>query len=104
MRLLASGLLVSYHHRGTDRVRDTGGAWVTEASQQAVDAAGIPTSGLHVLGIPTEHVRWFTQVGSGRPGPWGRFTMDADTVARLCLEGVGRLMEKTAGRESVQAP
>jgi methylaspartate mutase epsilon subunit len=34
-----------------------------------------------VLGIPTEFTRWFTQVGSGRPGGWGEFTADANAIA-----------------------
>lgn len=34
----------------------------------SVDRHGRPDEGPHVLGIPTEHTRWFTQVGSSRPG------------------------------------
>ena len=40
-----------------------------------------------MLGIPTEHIRWFTQVGSGRPQVWTGFTADADAVAADLLAG-----------------
>jgi hypothetical protein len=40
-----------------------------------------------VLGIPTEHTRWFTQVGSGRPQVWTGFTADADAIAADLLAG-----------------
>jgi methylaspartate mutase epsilon subunit len=53
---------------------------VTRAPFHPIGENGIDPA-LHVLGIPTEHVRWFTQVGSGRPRVWTGFTADADAVA-----------------------
>jgi methylaspartate mutase epsilon subunit len=48
---------------------------------------------MYVLGIPTEHTRWFTQVGSGRPGAWGEFTCDADAIAADALANARSLRE-----------
>ncbi|MFE1384035.1 FAD/NAD(P)-binding protein [Streptomyces sp. NPDC058740] len=59
----------------------TGGLDCTDAPFHPVGVDGEPETTTHVLGIPSEHTRWFTQVGSGRPGPWGSFTKDADAIA-----------------------
>ncbi|MCX5393983.1 FAD/NAD(P)-binding protein [Streptomyces sp. NBC_00094] len=73
----------------------TGGLDCTDAPFHPVRADGSVDTSTHVLGIPSEHTRWFTQVGSGRPGPWGSFTRDADAIADALLGGaslgVGRL-------------
>ncbi|RON17324.1 FAD/NAD(P)-binding protein [Pseudomonas frederiksbergensis] len=47
--------------------------------------AGAAIPGLFAIGIPTEGVRWFTQVGSATPGVLSRFTQDAITVAQSAL-------------------
>ena len=60
---------------------DTGGIAVTPAPYHPIGRDASVGASLYVLGIPTEHTRWFTQVGSGRPGAWGEFTADADAVA-----------------------
>ena len=60
---------------------DTGGIAVTPAPYHPIGRDAPVGASLYVLGIPTEHTRWFTQVGSGRPGAWGEFTADADAVA-----------------------
>ncbi|MFI8519428.1 FAD/NAD(P)-binding protein [Streptomyces sp. NPDC085481] len=59
----------------------TGGMDCTDAPFHPIGADGEPDTATHVIGIPSEHTRWFTQVGSGRPGPWGSFTRDADAIA-----------------------
>ncbi|MGW7428721.1 FAD/NAD(P)-binding protein [Streptomyces sp. NPDC054861] len=63
----------------------TGGIDCTDAPFHPVRADGSVDTATHVIGIPSEHTRWFTQVGSGRPGPWGSFTRDADTIAAALL-------------------
>ncbi|MEU4689840.1 FAD/NAD(P)-binding protein [Actinoplanes sp. NPDC023714] len=83
--LVGAGVLHPYAN-GTFR---TGGVHVTTAPYHPVGAGGRPDRRLHVLGIPTEHTRWFTQVGSGRPGRWDTFTTDADTIAANLL-GMGK--------------
>ncbi|MER6911530.1 FAD/NAD(P)-binding protein [Streptomyces sp. NPDC000594] len=59
----------------------TGGLEVTRAPFRVVAADGRPQPDLYALGIPTEHTRWFTQVGSSRPGVATLFYRDADAVA-----------------------
>lgn len=38
-----------------------------------------------LLGIPTERLRWFTQIGNGRPSVRSGFTVDAEKAARSAL-------------------
>ncbi|MGW1564511.1 FAD/NAD(P)-binding protein [Streptomyces sp. NPDC002144] len=59
----------------------TGALAVTEKPYRLVDATGRPSRGLYALGIPTEDLRWFTQIGNGRPGPMVGFHTDADAIA-----------------------
>lgn len=40
---------------------------------------------LYVLGIPSEHTRWFTQVVATGPSSWSDFMQDADAVAEDIL-------------------
>lgn len=80
-RLTRAGLLTAFTNTSGPRPVATGGVHVTEAPFHPVRADGEPHPALYVLGIPTEHTRWFTQVGSGRPGGWGEFTADADAIA-----------------------
>ncbi|WP_083749708.1 FAD/NAD(P)-binding protein [Frankia sp. CcI49] len=72
---------------GPDAFR-TGGVAVTQSPYHPIDRRGRPDRGLYVLGIPAEHTRWFTLVGSGRPGSWNEFTRDADAIARDALAGM----------------
>ncbi|MEV4427867.1 FAD/NAD(P)-binding protein [Streptomyces sp. R-07] len=65
----------------------TGGLDCTDSPFHPVRADGSVDTSTHVIGIPSEHTRWFTQVGSGRPGPWGSFTRDADAIAAALLGG-----------------
>lgn len=70
---------------GAAELFHTGGLAVTESPFHPLGADGRPDTGLFVLGIPTEHTRWFTQVGSARPGPWNDFVHDADAIAAAAL-------------------
>ncbi|OLF14687.1 FAD/NAD(P)-binding protein [Actinophytocola xanthii] len=87
-RLHARGLLTSFVNTDGGTAFDTGGAAVTQAPYHPVGTDGQADPGIYVLGIPTEHTRWFTQVGSGRPGRWTAFTRDADAIAEDVLSGV----------------
>ncbi len=80
-QLARTGTFTSYINSGAGKSYDTGGVWVTGAPFHPVGGNGVPQSGLYVLGIPSEYTRWFTQVGSSRPGPWGEFMADADSIA-----------------------
>jgi len=81
--LLADGLISEYVNEDprTGARFATGAVRVTPGSQHVVDAAGRPHPDLHLIGIPTERLRWFTQIGNGRPGPLGGFHGDADAIA-----------------------
>lgn len=63
----------------------TGGVAVTPTPFNVIDAAGHIRPNLFVLGLPTEHSRWFTQVGSSKPGASTSFTRDADAIATTSL-------------------
>ncbi|WP_405761304.1 FAD/NAD(P)-binding protein [Streptomyces sp. NBC_01420] len=92
------GLVTSYANVDDEAVFDTGGLAVTGAPFHPVDAHGQPVAGLYALGIPTEHARWFTQVGSSRPGAWGEFMADADAIAQDML--ARRPVPQLTGREA----
>jgi hypothetical protein len=82
-QLLADGLISEYVN-ATSRADDgfaTGAVSTTRAPFHAVGADGRANPDLYVLGIPTENLRWFTQIGNGRPGPLSAFHADADAIA-----------------------
>jgi glutamate mutase epsilon subunit len=85
-QLRARGVLTTWTNESGPRPARTGGVAVTRAPFHPVGENGIDRA-LHVLGIPTEHTRWFTQVGSGRPQVWTGFTADADAIAADLLAG-----------------
>ncbi len=83
----------------------TGGLDIVQGSFRVRDGAGRAHPGLYALGIPTEHVRWFTQIGNGRPGVATDFMKVADTVARELLAplaaGQGPQERRTLAAEAV---
>ncbi|MEV0603011.1 FAD/NAD(P)-binding protein [Streptomyces sp. NPDC050315] len=81
--LLAEGLVSEYVRTEpkSGLSRSTGGLNVTTAPFHVIGADGSVRDDLYALGIPTEHVRWFTQVGSGKPGLNTLFRQDADAIA-----------------------
>ncbi|MDX3455871.1 FAD/NAD(P)-binding protein [Streptomyces sp. ME02-8801-2C] len=91
-RLRERGVWTSYvnrkgaHRAEAHEVYDTGGVAVTQSPFHPVDREGRADEGMYVLGIPTEHTRWFMQVGSSRPGMWSDFVRDADRIAEHALE------------------
>ncbi|MGW0854330.1 FAD/NAD(P)-binding protein [Streptomyces sp. NPDC002690] len=88
--LLEQGTVTSYRNTWDGEVFDTGGLAATDAPNRPLDARGRIVEDLYVTGIPLENVRWFTQVGSGRPGMWTDFTREADSVARALAEAAAR--------------
>lgn len=76
------------HVRAGNPAFRTGGIDVTEAPFHPIAADGTVERGMYVLGIPTESTRWFMQTGIGRPGPWGEFVRDADSIARAALSDI----------------
>lgn len=85
--LLADGVIRTFVNSYAGGAFDTGGMATTDSPFHPVRADGTVERTMYVLGIPSEHTRWFTQVGSGRPGPWGAFTRDADAIAESLLAG-----------------
>jgi hypothetical protein len=82
-QMLRDGLAREYVavDRITGELLPTGGLDVTRAPYHALRAGGDADPDLYALGIPTEHTRWFTQVGSSRPGSATLFYADADAIA-----------------------
>ncbi|WP_055565259.1 FAD/NAD(P)-binding protein [Streptomyces atriruber] len=83
------GVLTEYVNSNGDDAFRTGGVATTGSPFHPVARDGSSPEGLHVLGIPTENTRWFTFVGSGRPGPWAEFFNDADAIAGHILSRAG---------------
>ncbi|MER5639725.1 FAD/NAD(P)-binding protein [Kitasatospora sp. NPDC002227] len=83
--LLADGVIRTFVNTWSDHAFNTGGLASTDAPFHPIRADDRIERTMHVIGIPSEHTRWFTQVGSGRPGPWGSFTRDADAIAGALL-------------------
>lgn len=65
---------------------NTGGMAVTDSPFQLVNARGEANPDIFALGIPTEHTRWFTQVGSDTPNAVTRFSKDAEAIAAQVLQ------------------
>ncbi|MCM3920529.1 FAD/NAD(P)-binding protein [Frankia sp. AiPs1] len=89
--LLRRGIWTEFVNSGDGVTFRTGGVAVTRSPFHPIRRDGSPDHNLHVLGIPTEHTRWFTLVGSGRPGSWNEFTSDADAIAAEVLLPVSSL-------------
>ncbi|GAA2347484.1 FAD/NAD(P)-binding protein [Streptomyces kunmingensis] len=100
-QLYSSGIITSYANVDDDTVFATGGMAVTDEPFHPLDSHGQRVSDLCVLGIPTEYARWFTQVGSSRPGPWGDFMSDADAVAADTLVALHSTSNANRGTKAI---
>ena len=80
--LLRRGLWTEFVHGG---LFETGGVAVTRSPFHPIGADGQPQRGLHVIGIPSEFSRFFTQVVATGPTSWSEVMCDADDVARHML-------------------
>jgi hypothetical protein len=89
-RLLERGIWTEFVNRRGPRPFHSGGVAVTKAPFHPINHHGVPNPDLYVLGIPTEHTRWGTQVGNGTPGPWNKFLQHADAIAQDALAGLDR--------------
>jgi FAD-NAD(P)-binding len=88
IRQLIMDGLASAHVNTNDRDGSrftTGALAVTESPFHVIDASGRPCRDVYALGIPTEELRWFTQIGNGRPGPLTSFHADADAIVQHLL-------------------
>ncbi|WP_431927555.1 FAD/NAD(P)-binding protein [Amycolatopsis tucumanensis] len=86
-QMLADGLISEFVNTdpATGESFATGGLAVTPAPFRVVDARGEPAPDIHALGVITQNTRWFTQVGTGRPGQDSPFCRDADAIAAAML-------------------
>ncbi|GGZ04051.1 FAD/NAD(P)-binding protein [Streptomyces nitrosporeus] len=96
-RLREQGIWTSYVNGTGDQAFDTGGVAVTRSPYHPVTTGRTADTGLYVLGIPTEHTRWFMQAGSSRPGIWSDFVYDADAIAGHALERDGAVRTPAPG-------
>jgi hypothetical protein len=85
-RLRERGMWTGYVNGEGPEAFATGGVAVTTSPYHPIGRNGVPDEGLYVVGIPTEHTRWFMQVGSNRPGLWGDFVHDGDAIAAHVLK------------------
>lgn len=82
-QLLAAGRISEYLNVDPttgDRFH-TGGLAVTRSPFNVVGADGRPDPDIYAIGVATDRTRWFTQVGTGRPGKDSPFVQDADGIA-----------------------
>lgn len=79
--LRRKGIWTNFVNSDADASFVTGGVAVTPAPFHPVGKNGLPARELYVLGIPSEHTRWFMQAGSSRPGFWTDFVHDANAIA-----------------------
>jgi uncharacterized NAD(P)/FAD-binding protein YdhS len=79
--LIESGIFVAWVNEKNDVAFETGGVAVTESPFHPIRADRTVADRLYVLGIPTEHIRWFMQSGSSRPHKWNDLMIDADAIA-----------------------
>lgn len=91
-QLLAESVITEYVNTGPGdhNAFHTGGLAITPTPSRVLDAAGRPDPDLYAIGVATEHIRWFTQVGTGRPGRDSPFCRDADGIARDVLATLDR--------------
>jgi hypothetical protein len=91
-QLLAEGRIREFVNIGPNPGETfcTGGLLVTPSPSRIIDAADRPDPDLYAIGVATDHTRWFTQVGTGRPGQDSPFSRDADDIALDVLNSVPR--------------
>jgi len=92
--LLNKGIYVPYVNRSKQSVFETGGVDITPSPFHPIRADHSIACHIYVLGIPTEHTRWFMQSGSSRPHKWIDFMIDADAIAIDILEGLAERAQR----------
>lgn len=68
----------------------TGGVDVRPVSFNVIGTDSQANPNIFALGLPTEHTRWFTQVGSGTPCHCATFTQDAENLVQALLHTEAR--------------
>jgi hypothetical protein len=81
--MVADGMISQYVNteRTTGERFEPGGLAVTRAPFCVIDSRGQPDPDVYAIGVAIEKTRWFTQVGTGRPGQDSPFCRDADAIA-----------------------
>ncbi|MFI6470212.1 FAD/NAD(P)-binding protein [Streptomyces sp. NPDC050516] len=104
-QLLADGLIREFVNvdpaSGTSF--PTGGLDIAEGTFRALDGEGRVHPGLYALGVPTEHVRWFTQIGNSRPGLATDFTKVGEAVARDVMAQRAEVMAQAEATTAARA-
>ncbi|MBB5938544.1 FAD/NAD(P)-binding protein [Streptomyces zagrosensis] len=84
-QLVAERMAVGFVHGDAEEVFHTGALHITPAERRVISADDRPHRAIYALGIPTEGVCWFTQIGNGRPGVLTSYSRDADVIALSVL-------------------
>ncbi|MGM0748673.1 MAG: FAD/NAD(P)-binding protein [Bacillota bacterium] len=92
--LINKGTIAPFVNKKGDVKFETGGVNVTSSPFHPIRVDGTVAEGLYILGIPTEHTRWFMQSGSSRPHKWIDFMIDADAIASDILNSYSRIFNK----------
>ncbi|UOF90065.1 FAD/NAD(P)-binding protein [Fodinisporobacter ferrooxydans] len=100
--LINNGIFIPFVNKNDDIEFETGGVNVTPSPFHPIRANGTIADRLYVLGIPTEHTRWFMQSGSSRPHKWIDFMIDADAIAADILQGSDESGEYDANSDKNQ--
>lgn len=99
--LLEQGLADVWRPPGDEAARPSG-LRTHPASGRLLKRDGSLNEGLYAIGIPTEGVRWFTQIGNGRPSSRTAFHREADAIALDIVRHriARRTVTPGAGREN----
>jgi methylaspartate mutase epsilon subunit len=87
-RMVERGVVSGYVRAADDGDFHTGGVRITRSPYHPIRQDGTTCTGIYILGIPSEHTRWFMQIGNARPGNWGEFIRDADAIATGVMTGL----------------
>jgi hypothetical protein len=104
--MLAEGVVSQYVNadRTTGERFETGGLAVTGAPFRVVDGEGRPDPDIYAIGVATDKTRWYTQVGTGRPGQDSPFCRDADAIAADILGEAAEPAVRRRQRSTQAAP
>ena len=86
-QVLADGIVTEFVN-GDHR---TGGLRISPGENRVLSADGSILSRFYAVGIPTENVRWFTQIGNGRPNSVTSFQREADAIALSLVRDASRI-------------
>lgn len=86
--LLKTGIYTPFINIEGNKKFETGGVNVSLSPYHPIGRDNSPNKDIYVIGIPTEHTRWFMQSGSTRPNRWIDFMRDADAIAKNIIEEV----------------